>query len=318
MLGILTVHFKNLNFGAALSRSEIFLRSRRWGLILRKNSVIVLEYSEKVCNEVEEVEYSFIQSRDNKLVKSVRKLMSSAKERRNSGIFVLEGLRLCADAALNGYSVDTLIVAESVNTSERLEVLASSAKTLVKVPDSLFSYMCDTVSPQGIMCTVKFSDILHSVNEISDGRFVILENTADPANLGAIARTAEALGLDGLIVSSNGCDPFSPKSQRAGMGALLRLPIYITDDPVETVKALIRKGFSVYASVVSNADSDVRAVVYGGKCAVLIGNEANGLSSEISEAATRKITITMRGRAESLNAAAAASVIMWEMTRGEV
>jgi TrmH family RNA methyltransferase len=143
----------------------------------------------------------------------------------------------------------------------------------------------------------------------------VLENTADPANLGAIARTAEALGISGLVISSQGCDPFSPKAQRAGMGALLRLPIYISSELISDLKGLSDKGFSLFASVVQDADSDVSKVKYPENCCVLIGNEANGLTNEIISVCDQKITITMKGRAESLNAAAAACMIMWEMVR---
>ncbi len=264
------------------------------------------------------MDFSFISSKDNKLIKSVRKLMTSARERKNTGMFVLEGLRLCADAAVNGYTVEYLIVAEGLEESERLNTVINAAKQRIKVPDGLFSYMCDTVSPQGVMCVVRIPETVGSIGDIKSGRYIVLENTADPANLGTVARTAEALGLDGLIVSSLGCDPFSPKAQRAGMGALLRLPIYLTNDLLSDLDGLKNKGFELFASVVLNSDCDVSKVDYPKNCAVLIGNEANGLTDEAIAVCDKKITITMQGRAESLNAAAAASIIMWEMTRKEV
>lgn len=297
-------------------------------LILDLFSVILQNYSELVCDNAlivwifdlggGTVEFSFISSKENKLIKSVRKLMSSARERKTTGTFVLEGLRLCADAAQNGYSVDTLIVSEALENSDRLKAIVSVAKQCVKVPESLFSYMCDTVSPQGVMCVVKIPETVGNIAEISRGKYIVLENTADPANLGTISRTAEALGLSGLIISSNGCDPFSPKAQRAGMGALLRLPIYLTNNLIDDLLMLKTKGFCTYASVVSNAECDVTKVDYPENCAVLIGNEANGLTPEAIAACEKLVTITMRGRAESLNAAAAASIIMWEMVRKEV
>lgn len=262
------------------------------------------------------MDFSVITSKENKLVKSVKKLLTSSKERKQTGTFVLEGLRLSADAAINGYTVDTLIIAESVEESDRLNSLVEKSKTVVKVSDSLFSYMSDTVSPQGVMCIVKMPQ-MKSIEDIKSGRYIVLENTADPANLGAIARTAEAFGISGLIVLKSGCDPFSPKSQRAGMGALLRLPVIMCDDIADTVKLLKSKGFELFASVVSNADCNVTEVDFSRNCAVLIGNEANGLTDTAISFCDRKITIPMRGRAESLNAAAAASVIMWEMTRKE-
>ncbi len=261
--------------------------------------------------------FSVVTSKDNNLVKSVRKLLTSARERKSTGLFVLEGLRLCADAALNGYEIDTLIISEKVPESEKSGILCNTAKVLVKVPDSLFSYMCDTVSPQGVLCIVKKPE-LKAVENCKNGKYIVLENTADPANLGTIARTAEALGIAGLIVSGAGCDPFSPKSQRAGMGALLRLPIIVSNDIYEDIAVLRSNGFSVFASVVSDADCDVRELEFGEKCAVLIGNEANGLTDKAIGLCDKRVTISMSGRAESLNAAAAASIFMWEMTRGSL
>lgn len=264
------------------------------------------------------MEFSFISSKENKLIKSVRKLITSSRERKQTGTFVLEGLRLCEDAALNGYSVETLIFSESVDVCDRVETIQKVAKQCVKVPDNLFSFMCDTVSPQGVMCVVKIPETVGRISDIKKGKYIVLENTADPANLGTIARTAEALGIDGLIISHFGCDPFSPKAQRAGMGALLRLPMYISTDLVNDLEALKQKNFTLLASVVSDADCDVSKVEYPKNCAVLIGNEANGLTDGAKQVCDKRITITMQGRAESLNAAAAASIIMWEMVRTEV
>ncbi len=261
------------------------------------------------------MDFSFVTSKENKLIKSVRKLMTSSRERKTTGTFVLEGLRLCADAAYNGYLVETLIVAESVEENDKLALLYNSAKQRVRVPDNIFSYMSDTVTPQGVMCVVKVPDTVFNVSNIVGGKYIVLENTADPSNLGAISRTAEALGISGLIVSSHGCDPFSPKSQRAGMGALLRLPIFSSSDVLADITLLKNKGFEAYASVVCNADCDVSQIEYPENCLVLIGNEANGLTDDAIALCNKKITITMKGRAESLNAAAAASIIMWEMTR---
>lgn len=264
------------------------------------------------------MDFELIISKENNLVKQVRKLISSSKERRKSEKFVLEGLRLCADAALNGYKINTLIVSESVVWSERLSAVYDSAVRRVRMPDNIFKLLCDTVSPQGILCVVGIPDIIRKTDSVKCGKYIVLENTADPANLGAIARTAEALGISGIITSSNGCDPFSPKSQRAAMGALLRLPLYISDDIIADVKLLKNKGFTVYASVVTGADCDISDIGFPDNCAVLIGNEANGLTEQAVNVCDKSITITMNGRAESLNAAAAASILMWEMTRSGV
>lgn len=256
-----------------------------------------------------------ITSKENRVIKDVRKLVSSSKERKAHSKFILEGLRLCADAAQNNYEIETAIISNSLEMCERLESILKKAQKNVSVPDSLFQYISDTVSPQGIICVVKKPENICNFSELKKGKYIVLENTADPSNLGAIARTAEALGIDGIITSSNGCDVFSPKSQRAAMGALLRLPVYISLDILNDIKTLKSNGFTVYASVVKDADCDVTNVNFNENSLVLIGNEANGLTKEAMNIADKSVTIKMKGKAESLNAAAAAAIFMWEMSK---
>ena len=259
------------------------------------------------------MEFLNITAKDNKLIKKIKKLVSSASFRREDNSFVLEGQRLVFDAVKNGYLIDTLVVSKSyLKSAIDLDIVANQK---VLLPDSLFKSLCDTVNPQGILCVAKMPDTVCDIEKIDKGKYIILENTQDPANLGAIARTAEALGLSGLIVSTNGCDPFSPKAQRAAMGALVRFPLYLSQDISADIKCLQKKGFSVFASVVSDADCNISDVSYDGSCAVIIGNEANGVTEQLKSVADKKITIPMGGRAESLNAAAAAAIIIWEMVK---
>lgn len=260
------------------------------------------------------MDFEFIESKDNKLLKYVRKLVSSSSERKSTGLFVLEGLRLCNDAAINGYAVQTLVVSDDFTELSKIEQLYASSKRCVRVPSSLFKTLCDTVNPQGVLCVAKIPSTVFGIDGIGKGKYIMLENTADPSNLGAIARTAEALGLAGLIVSSKSTDPFSPKAQRAGMGALLRLPIYISDDVVTDISTLSAKGFTIFASVVSGQAESLSSVQFDDNSIVLIGNEANGLTEAAINASERSVTIKMAGRAESLNAAAAAAIFMWQMT----
>jgi TrmH family RNA methyltransferase len=147
-----------------------------------------------------------------------------------------------------------------------------------------------------------------------NGKYIALEGVSNPANFGAVVRTAEAVGLDGVIVSG-GCDIYNPKSQRAAMGSLFRLNIAQTDDLPKTLKALAENGMSILAGVPdSNAEKLTEVDMNGGVVAV-IGNEGNGITDETCAVATKLVTIPMKGRAESLNAAAAASIIIWEMMR---
>lgn len=256
-------------------------------------------------------EFTKITSRDNPLIKLVAQLNNSGRSRKEHGLFVIEGLRLCCDAAENDFCFTHLLVSETAlgKYSDDIKLLASKAEKAFLLSDNVFSKISDTKSPQGIVCLVKMEEKQQAINP--KGRYIALENLADPSNLGAVARTAEALGIDGIIISDGGCDPFSPKSLRASMGALLRIPVIVCEN---FVKALSESGLSLYACVVSGDAKSLTDVDFSDGCAALIGNEANGLTEE-AKAVCTPITIKMIGRAESLNAAVAASIVMWEMQR---
>ena len=137
---------------------------------------------------------------------------------------------------------------------------------------------------------------------------------SNPSNFGAVIRTAEAVGLDGVIVSG-GCDIYNPKSQRAAMGSLFRLNVVEVDDLPSFLTELAEKGMKVYAGVPDSNAHKVTEVDMSDGVVSIIGNEGNGISEGTCKAATKLVTIPMKGRAESLNAAAAASIMIWEMMR---
>jgi len=143
------------------------------------------------------------------------------------------------------------------------------------------------------------------------GKYLALENVQDPGNLGGIARTAEALGLDGLLVHG-GCDVYHPKALRASMGALLRLPVMQVDD---LPTALRGSKLPCYAAVPDRDAMPVTQCNFFQGTIIAIGSEAQGLSQEAIAACAHKITIPMPGGAESLNAAAAAAILIWEMAK---
>ena len=258
-------------------------------------------------------DFKEIRSRDNSLIKLVSRLQSSASARKENGLFVLEGLRLCSDAFLNGIRFDKLIVSFSAAGKYNEEISKFSAITdgCIKIPDNLFEKISDTKSPQGIIALCRIPE--YAERSISpSGRYVALENISDPSNLGAVARTAEALGADGLIVSSDGCDPYSPKVLRSSMGTILRLPVFVLDNFSDMLK---NTGLKTYACVVDGCADSISKQRFSDGCAVLIGNEANGLTEKTVMTAYRRVTIPMKGKAESLNAAAAAAIAVWEMMK---
>ena len=241
-------------------------------------------------------------------------LCSSAKKRRESGLFILEGTRLCSEALREDISVCEMFYTASVlaSHSELIKALEKRAKFSDEVSEAVFAKLSDTCSPQGVLLTVSFNERPMATDM---GRFIAFERVSDPSNLGAAARTAEALGFSGIVLSKNGVDPFSPKSLRASMGALLRLPVIYSDDFLKTLEDYKQKGFKINGTVVNSDAMHINEIEFTENEVTIIGNEANGMTDEAKALCDRLVTIPMSGRAESLNAAAAAAIVMWEMCR---
>lgn len=257
--------------------------------------------------------FKVIESKENSLIKLISNLQNSAKARRENSLFVLEGLRICKDAAENGIRFDKLIITETAfqKYNDDVEIFANISDECVKIPDALFKKISDTQSPQGVLAVAAIPQ--NDTAKIkSQGRYVALENVADPSNLGAVSRTAEALGVSGIILSSNGCDPYSPKSLRASMGTLLRMPLIILDDFSKEISSL---GLKVYSCVVDKKAKKITDTVFSDGSVIVIGNEANGITEDTKKVSNELITIQMKGSAESLNASVAAAISIWEMMK---
>lgn len=254
-----------------------------------------------------------ITSRDNRLIKTYRRLGTDAKARRESGLFTAEGARLCADAVRSDVVVETAFLTDRARTQyakEAAEVEAAAQQT-VMVSEPLLAYMADTDTPQGICCICRMPTRQPEMNPA--GRYAALERIQDPGNLGTMIRTAEAFGLDGMLLSDGCCDPYSPKVLRASMGGVFRLPLYAVGRLAETLPKL---GLRSFACVVDQRAVAVQDVQFDNGSVCVIGNEGNGLLPETIAACSEAITIPMDGRAESLNASMAAGIVFWEMVRG--
>lgn len=254
-----------------------------------------------------------ITSRENPLIKLVLSLQSSAKKRRENGLFVLEGLRICLDAFENGIKFEKLIITPNVQKkfASEIESFSENSKECYLISDDLFKKISDTSSPQGIIALALIPESDNAVLRMN-GRYIALENLNDPSNLGAVSRTAEALGVSGIILSDGSCDPYSPKALRASMGTLLRMPVFVLNDFMNDI---INAGLTTYSCVV---DKDAESINNSSFCdgsVIIIGNEANGITDETKALSDKRITIPMSGRADSLNAAVAASIAMWELMK---
>lgn len=255
-----------------------------------------------------------ITSKTNPKIKDLKQLFLSAKERKTSGLFVCEGVRLCRDAMLSGCEIESVFYTKECENKffDGISDLKNICKNAYAVSSDVMKSVCDTVTPQGIVCTVKMSE---KSFEIQKGRkYIALDNIQNPDNLGAVSRTAEALGIDGIVIAG-GCDIYNPKALRASMGAIFRLPVKLCDDLGGVIFECNNKNIATYATVPDSKAEDITDMCFSDGALCVIGNEGNGVSEEIIHICRRKITIKMQGRSESLNAAAAASIVMWEMVK---
>ncbi len=245
-----------------------------------------------------------ITSRQNSVIQYVRKLAADGTFRLQEGEFLCEGPKLWQEALSAGWAVGTLLSSQEdiLSAGER------AAERTVRVPPSLLAYAADTQSPQEPLFTCHLPD---NTPVLPGRRLLVLDGIQDPGNAGTIWRTADALGADGLIFLPECASPWSPKTVRATMGACFRLPV-LQIGPEELFRLLDESDIPAYAAMPGPDAEDIRADAPD-PAALIIGSEGRGISSFVLEHCTGRLTIPMRQRCESLNAAAAASVLLWEM-----
>lgn len=258
-----------------------------------------------------------ISSRNNINIKQYVKLKDSKKERLCSNQFVVEGLRLSVEAVLEKVSVITAFFTQSaVDKNENdIELISKAAKNAYLITQDVAKKMSDTISPQGVFLICEGLDKSFNFDTIRKGEnFLALCNIQDPGNMGTIIRTAEALGIDGIIVTQDCCDLFNPKVIRSTMGSLFRTKFLVVDDIVSFIQKLNESDVSTIAAVVSDTALDFAQNSFKSPKVIFLGNEGNGLDDEVINTCKYKATIKMKGNAESLNASIAAAIIMWIVT----
>lgn len=249
-----------------------------------------------------------ITSSSNQQIKNIVLLNKKAKARREQGVFVAEGRKMFLEAPREW--IRKVFLSESF---ERENEIPLDGIEYEVVDDRVFASACDTRTPQGILTVVKIPSYTEEQVLGGDDPFlIVLEDLQDPGNVGTILRTAEGAGATGIVVSRRTADLFQPKTIRATMGSVYRMPILETDHPAEFLSKLSAKGIRTFAAHLNGTES-YRAQDYTGPTALLIGNEGNGLSDEMARCADCLVRIPMEGRVESLNAAVAAAVLMYEV-----
>lgn len=255
-----------------------------------------------------------ITSTSNSQVKQVVALTKKAKARRESGLFLVEGEKMFSE--LPRERLDRVYVSESFlrQQGEGAEALLAGSRHEI-VTDEVMRVMSDTQTPQGILALCRqFSYSLSDILGKEQMHLAILETIQDPGNLGTILRAGEGAGVTGVIMNRTTADIYNPKVIRSTMGSIYRVPFFYTDDLEETIKQVKEAGVRLFAAHLKGERS-YDEEDYTGNTGFLIGNEANGLSSETADAADCYIKIPMLGQVESLNAAVAASILMYETAR---
>ena len=277
-----------------------------------------------------------ITSRQNRRVVELMKL-DDRRARESAGKFRFDGLKLLCEAIRRGVSIDSVFLRAGTadRVASRMVELYGCTLDEAKCPvfgveDTLFEKISEENAPEGVITVAKYLDKCHKMIKIynrdgngvpSDAPVILLESVRDPINVGAIIRSAAALGIGALIISSDCADIYHPRTLRAAMGPLFSLPIFRVEDLEGSILALRAEGRVVLAAALDDTalqlgSSKLQSSVAlcAAPCAV-IGNEGHGLSRSVIEACDRTVYIPMRAGTESLNAGVAAALIMWELGR---
>lgn len=257
-----------------------------------------------------------ITSTGNQKVKRLVNLRKKRKARDEEKVFLVEGIRMFrevpAKRLLEAYVSESFYKREGGTVSRVLEGCAVYPEIL---SDTVYDYVSDTKTPQGVLCVVRQKE--YTFAEAAGGErahILVLDNLQDPGNMGTVIRTAEGAGVTGIVMSSECVDVYNPKTIRSTMGSVYRMPLYRAKDLTEAVRRMKESGIHTYAAhldgVLSYDEAD-----FTKPCAFFIGNEGSGLREEVAALADTYIRIPMEGEVESLNAATAAAVLMFEAAR---
>ncbi|SES76966.1 23S rRNA (guanosine(2251)-2'-O)-methyltransferase RlmB [[Clostridium] polysaccharolyticum] len=254
-----------------------------------------------------------ISSTSNSRIKNISKLLKSSKERKEKGVFIVEGIKMFLEAKKLGLIVKAYF-SESLFKDWVQDINFKEIDYEV-VDDKVFREISDTITPQGVVAIVRMAKIqLDDLFDTESMCLVFLENLRDPGNLGTIVRTAEGAGISAIILSKESVDIYNPKVVRSTMGSIFRMPVLYVDDIRMAMKKAQEAGTVLYAAHLKGRKF-YDEVTYEKKVGIVIGNEANGLTKETADQADCYIKIPMSGQVESLNAAVATSIIMYEVYR---
>lgn len=249
-----------------------------------------------------------------KMIKSLRTKKGRAQHHR----YLVEGPKAVGDAVRAGAPIFCYAVAKSFleQNSQFMDRLKTTAAEIFVMSDRLFCGLCDTQTPQGVLCVVDIEKRPSPADEAAKrrGLWVYCDGLQDPGNAGTIIRTADAALAAGVLFSKGSVDIYSPKVVRSTMGSMFHIPL-IPDMETRELAGLKRLGYKLMAGTLSRAAVDYRAADFCGDVVIVVGNESGGVSDEVIRLCDCEVKIPVRGKAESLNASVAAAILIYEWAR---
>ncbi len=249
--------------------------------------------------------------------------LSKRAARRESGTFLAEGPQSVREAIVWGHVRGEIVAIYATQEAlAKFDFLASSRVDVTIVVEEILNAMADTATPQGVIAICRLpEETLESVlNQPYSRLLAILANVRDPGNLGTVIRSADAAGADGVIISVESVDPWSPKAVRSSAGSLWHLPVIAESELESTVAEVSARGFQIFAAD-ANASVDLDGLEAAGKLAGptawLFGNESNGLTDQVRDLADVVVSIPIFGEAESLNLSMAATLALYSSARAQ-
>ncbi|MFI3210015.1 MAG: RNA methyltransferase [Peptostreptococcaceae bacterium] len=258
----------------------------------------------------------FINSKDNDKIKYTKSLLKT-KTRNKDKKFIVEGYRILTLAIECSALIDYVFINEDFENKEEHKTLIKDLEKLkvavYKTTNKLFEEFCDTKNTQGVIGVVKFNP--KNENELSkDDRFVlVLDRIQDPGNMGTIIRTADACGIDSIVLIKGCVDIYNPKVIRSTMGSIFDMNIVSLDEE-DAIKMIKKNDFKIVSSYL-DTENFYNDIEYDYKSALVIGNEANGISQNIIDNSDTLVKIPIYGKAESLNAGISAAILMYEIKK---
>lgn len=262
---------------------------------------------------------TMIESMQNKHIKWLVALQRNKKNRKKENLFVIEGIKIIEEIPSDWEMVTVFVSSSFIRENALfLDKMRINKKDILEVCDKVFNAIADTITPQGILAVCKQKTFsINDILSINNGFYILLEELQDPGNLGTIIRTGDAAGADGIFLSKGSVDLYNPKVVRSTMGSIFHLPIFTDIDFNELIEEMRERHILILSA-------HLKGKTYPYQCnlkksiALLIGNEAKGIKDSTAKKTDMLLRIPMRGKAESLNAAMAAGILMYEVVRQRI